>query len=234
MRGGRRKLPVLAEIAGPAPGPARTWALRRGDLEPLARLQGALADHLLVLVVGERRLEGAAALAGAASAAGRRTALVECDLAQPRLAAAFGLAAAPGLHEYLRWEATASEILQPLALAGPAARGATQPLICVAGGRPAANPATLTGLESFRHALAKLRGAYDLTVLAGPELGPDAGPLAAIAARADTLLAAVPPAAVAAGSGRELRALLKRLPVEVRGAIVVGASSAPATAPDAS
>jgi len=223
MRGGRRKLPVLAEISGPAPGASRAWALRRADLEALTELQGTLAPHLAVLVAGEEGLTGALALAGAASAAGRRTALLECDLARPRLAADLGLAPAPGLHEYLRWEATAAEILQPLVLAGPAAKGVTQPLICIAAGRPAPDAATLTNLESFRHAVAKLRSAYDLTVLAGPALDPGDGSLAAIAARADALLFAAAPTAIAGRSGRDLRAALRRLPVDVRGAIAVGA-----------
>ena len=221
MRGGRRKPPVLAEISGPAPGEARAWAMRRADLEALAGLPGALAGQRVVLVAGEEGLGAALALAGAAGAAGRRTALLECDLARPRLAADLGLAPAPGLHEYLRWEATAAEILQPLVLAGPAAGTATQPLICVVAGRPAADPATLIGLESFRHALAKLRSAYDLTVLAGPGLDPGDGSLHAIAAQADALLAAVPPAAATGRPGRELRAALQRLPVDARGAILV-------------
>jgi len=219
MRGGRRKPPVLAEISGPAPGEARAWSLRRADLEALAKLRAELAEHRAVLVGGEEALAGAVALAAAASAAGRRTALLECDLARPRLAMRLGLSPAPGLHEYLRWEASAAEILQPLVLAGPAAAGASQPLVCVVAGRPAADATTLTKLESFRHALAKLRGAYDLVVLAGPALDSGDGSLAAIAAEADTLVAA---AAAPNSSARTLRKALRGLPVEARGMILVG------------
>jgi Mrp family chromosome partitioning ATPase len=223
MRGGRRKLPVLAEISGPAPGEARVWSLRRADLEALAKLRPALAGRRVVLVTGEESLAGALALAGAASAAGRRTALLECDLVRPRLAADLGLAAAPGLHEYLRWEAAAAEILQPLVLAGPAAAGAPDPLVCVVAGRRAADPATLINLESFRHAAAKLASAYDLVVLLGPALDSGYGSLEALAARADALIAAVPATAVSGRPGRELRAALRKLPVEAVGAVVVGA-----------
>jgi Mrp family chromosome partitioning ATPase len=224
MRGGRRKLPVLAEISGLVPGQARVWSLRRADLEALTELQAGLEDHRAVLVGGDGGLAGAIALAGAASAAGRRTALVECDLARPRLAVELGLGPGPGLHEYLRWEASAAEILQPLVLAGPAARGATDHLVCVVAGRPAADAATLVNLESFRHALAKLRGAYELVVLAGPALDSGDDALTAVAAGADVLVAAVPPSAVSGRAGRDLRATLRRLPVEARGAILLGDS----------
>jgi Mrp family chromosome partitioning ATPase len=221
MRGGRRKLPVLAEISGPAPGTTRAWSLRRADLERLVELQNGLAEHRIVFVGADQALTGAIALAGAASASGRRTALLECDLARPRLALELGLSPGPGLHEYLRWEATATEILQPLVLAGPAARGATDPLVCVVAGRPAADAATLVNLESFRHALAKLRSAYDLVVLVGPPLETAPGAPEAIAAQADAALAAVSAKGLAGRAGRLLRTQLRRLPAPTIGAVVV-------------
>jgi hypothetical protein len=214
---------VLAEIAGPVPGDSRAWSLRRADLEALAGLRTALAGRQVVLVCGAEALVGAVALAGATSAEGRRTALVECDLARPRLAADLCLAAAPGLHEYLRWEAAAPEILQPLALAGPAAQGASVPLVCVAAGRPASNPARLIELESFRHAVAKLRSAYDLTVLIGPPLGVSPGPPEAVAVQADAVLAAASAKGLSGQSGRLLRTQLRSLQAEVLGALAVGA-----------
>ena len=222
MLGGRRKLPVLAELAGPAPGSRRAWALRRGDLQALGGVCDTLAGHGVVLVTGDEGLAGAVAIAGAASAGGQRTALLECDLVRPQLAADLGLAPAPGLHEYLRWEATAPEILQPLVLAGPASQGATTPLVCIVAGRRAADPATLVNLASFRHALAKLRRGYDLVVLAGPALDSSYGSLEALAIEADTLIAAVSPAAASGRPRRELRTALRRLPTPVAGAIIVG------------
>jgi hypothetical protein len=221
MLGGRRKLPVLAEISGPASGDARAWSLRRADLEALSKPQQGLDDHSLALVVGGEAMAGAIALAGAASSAGRRTALLEGDLAGPRLAVELGLRPEPGLHEYLRWEATATEILQPLVLAGPAARGVSEPLICVVAGRPAADPTTLVKLESFRHALAKLRAAYDLTVVVGPPLAVEPGLPEQIAAQADTVLAAVSAKGLSGQPGRLLRAQVRRLPASALGAIVV-------------
>jgi polysaccharide biosynthesis transport protein len=224
MLDGRRKLPVLAEISGPAPGSSRAWALRWADLRALEGARDSLDGHGLVLVTGDQRLGGSVAIAGAASAAGRRTVLLECDLERPRLAADLGLAAAPGLHEYLRWEASAPQILQPLVLAGPASRGATDPLICIVAGRPAPDPATLVGLASFRHALAKLRKAYDLVVLAGPALDSDHGSLETLAGQADALLAAVSPATASGRPRRDLLSVTRKLPTPVLGAIVLGAS----------
>jgi hypothetical protein len=221
VRGGRRKLPVLAEIVGPAAGEARAWALRRADFEALNRLQRGLEDHRVLLVAGDERLSGAIALAAAASAGGRRTVLLECDLAQPRLAIELGLGLGPGLHEYLRWEANATQILQPLVLAGPAARGATDPLVCVAAGRPAADAAALANLESFRHALAKLRSAYDLVVLIGPPLEIVRGAPEAVAAGADAVLASASPKGLSGQPGRLLRAQLRRLPIAALGAIAI-------------
>jgi receptor protein-tyrosine kinase len=223
MAGGRRKLPVLAEVGAPAAAGSRAWSLREADLGALTKLQRGFDDHLAVLVVGAEGLTGAIALAAAASAAGRRTALVECDLARPRVAAELGLSAAPGLHEYLRWEATAAEILQPLVLAGPAARGAAEPLICVVSGRPAPDSTTLVKLESFRHALAKLRAAYELTVVIGPPLEVAHGLAELVAAEADAVLAAAPRKGLSGQDGRLLRAQVRRLPARALGAIVVGA-----------
>ena len=222
MLGGRRKLPVLAELAGPSPGSSRAWALRRGDIQALAKVSAALEGRQVALVTGDEGLAGAVAIAGAAGADGRRTALLECDLVQPRLAADLGLATTPGLHEYLRWEATAPEILQPLVLAGPASGGVTTPLICIVAGRRAADPATLVNLASFRHALTKLRKAYDLVVLAGPALDSAYGSLESLAGQSDTVLAAVSPAGANGRPGRELRTALRKLPAPLAGAIVIG------------
>jgi receptor protein-tyrosine kinase len=226
MRGGRSKLPVVAEIGGLAPGEARVWSLRRADFEAMEKLLSLLSEHRVVITIGAERLTGAIALAAAASAAGRSTALVECDLSRPRLAAELGLEAGPGLHEYLRWEARAAQILQPLALAGPAARRASAPLVCISGGAPADESATLLRSESFRHAVAKLRNAYDLAVLVAPSRGSEGSAFETVAASADALLACVAPRQASGREARELRAAARRLPAELVGAVVVAAPAA--------
>jgi len=185
--------------------------LRRADLEAYGRLLEALAGAGSVLIAGEGpgRHGGAVGLAAAAAARGTQTALLECELAEPGLAEALGLATAPGLHEYLRGEAEAGQILKPVALAGPGSASASEPLVCIVAGRPIADAAALLGSERFRHAVAGLRDAYDLLVVDGPSPGPDPAPLAAVAAEAETVLAWQDPDAAP-----------PRLPVAVAGLIV--------------
>jgi len=140
-----------------------------------------------VLATGEEAKSSLAlGLATAAAVEGRRAALVECDLASPTLAARLGLAAAPGLHEYLREEAEAPQILQSLVLAGPASGHAAAPLVCVTAGTPSPDGPALLASQGFQHAIAKLRSAYDLLVLDGPPLEDPALPAAA--AQADGTL----------------------------------------------
>lgn len=211
----RARLPVLAEMSGPPEG-ARAWSLRRADFESLEGVLSRLDAARVVLVSGEGEapLAAAIALAAASAAAGRRTILVECDLAQPRLAAQVGLAAAPGVHEYLRWEAEPADVLQPVVLAGPAAGGAGEALICVCAGRPASKTETLLGLQSFAHMVEKLRGAYELVVIVGPSVTTEPAACAAAARQADAVLAAD-----ADGSSGKA---VKRLGIPAVGRIVVG------------
>lgn len=224
MRGGGAKLPVLAEISGPVSSEARLWSLRREDFERLAALPRRLEKQRTVLVTGGDDVAGAAAIALAATAcaAGRRTVLLECDLERPRLAARLGLSQAPGLHEYLRREATPQQILQPLALGGSAAAMATGPLVCISAGRQAADSRTLLGLESFRHMTSKLRSAYDLVVFGGPALGSDSVSLDAVVEQADAIIAGISPARASGRGRRAVRAALRHLPAPALGAVVVG------------
>ncbi len=142
----------------------------------------------------------------------------------PRLAATLSLAPSPGLHEYLRWGATAPQILQSLVLAGPESGSAAHPLVCVVAGERALAPAALIDLASLRHAVAKLRDGYERVVLLGPSFDGERGSLEAIAAAADVLLAAVAPEALASGRGRALGRYLRKLPTETLGAVVVNAT----------
>ncbi|HEY6145960.1 MAG TPA: hypothetical protein VIV13_06775 [Solirubrobacterales bacterium] len=223
MLRGRSRLPLLAEISGPAEG-SRGWGLTGPDFEALGAVLPQLAEQRVTAVAGEGEepLVAAIALASAAAAAGRRMILVECDLTRPRLAAHVGLQPAPGLHEYLRWEAEPADIVQPVALAGPAAAAGGQ-LICVSGGRPASKPETLLGLQSFAHVVEKLRSGYDLVLLvAPPVLGEPAAALAAVS-QADVVVAGLPADQTNGRPGRDVRAAIRRLPAPALGAITVAA-----------
>ncbi|HEX6153714.1 MAG TPA: hypothetical protein VFZ19_09360, partial [Solirubrobacterales bacterium] len=160
----------------------------------------------------------AIASASASAASGRRTMLVDCDLAQPRLAAHLGLDPAPGVHEYLRWEAEPADVLQPVVLAGPAAAGAGEPLVCVCGGRPATKAETLLGLQSFSHMIGKLRQAYELVLVLSPPVEAEAGSCLVVARQADAVLAGI----WADAKDRELRAAIRRLPVPALGSVAIG------------
>lgn len=223
MLGRRARIAILAEISGPPEG-RRAWSLRRSDFASLGEVLQRLAAARVVLVSGEEELAplAAIALATASAASGRRTILVECDLARPRLAAQIGLAAAPGLHEYLRWEAEPADVLQPVVMAGPAAAGASEPLVCVCGGRPASKAETLLGLQSFAHMVAKLRGAYELVVLAAPPAATEPGPCLAAAQQADAALAVLPAAEASGRGGKATRTAIKQLPIPALGTIAVG------------
>lgn len=180
---------VLAEIPARSSSELRTGTLRRADLAVYGELLEELRPARSVLVTGDApgRRGVAAGLAAAAAAAGTRTALLECELAEPGLAEALGLAAAPGLHEYLRGTADSAEILKPVALAGPGSAAASEPLVCVVAGRPAKDGATLLDSERFRHAVSGLESAYELLVIDGPPPARVAELLAAMAVAEVTL-----------------------------------------------
>ena len=190
----RADVRVLAEIPARSSPDLRAGTLRRCDLEAFERLLEKLRDTRSVLMTGAgpSRRPVAVGLAAAAAAAGTRTALLECNLAEPRLADALGLANAPGLHEHLRGTVDAAEILKPVVLAGPGSAKATEPLVCVVAGRPASDGSALLASDGFGQAVKGLRSAYDLVVIDGPSLQ-DAPSLDALLAHADSAIACLGP-----------------------------------------
>ena len=190
---------MLAEIPPPPTGSGDAGSLRRSQVEDYARLLDRLGTATVVnLTGGSGKSPAATGLATAAVVASRRTLLLEADLARPTLAASLGLAAAPGLADYLRGEADASEILQSLILAGPLARTSADYLVCVVAGSPTSEGAALLASERFRHAVARLRSAYQLVVIDGPPDHSDSS-LLAVSAQADMTLACCNPAEAKGG-----------------------------------
>ncbi|MFI5028593.1 MAG: hypothetical protein ACHQCF_06390 [Solirubrobacterales bacterium] len=214
---------TLAEISARSGRDLRAGTLRRADLEAF----GAILDEhgggtLLITGAGDGPLALSTGLASAATARGIPTALLECDLSSPALADALGLEHGPGLREYLLEEAQAAEILQPLVLAGPASAAATGPLICIVAGEAGLDGPRAGDPEGFRHALAKLRHAYELVVLHGPPLGDESGVLREAAEGADSVLACVGAALASGRAGRKLAKALRRLPAPAAGVVVYG------------
>lgn len=209
MRVGRGKPPVWAEVSGDRSDRAGT--LRRRDLEAYGRLLEELSDARTVLMTGTRanRREVAVGLAAAAAAAGTRTALLECDLVEPGLADALGLSRAPGLHEYVRGEAEAEDVLKPVALAGPGSAAATEPLVCVVAGRASAEGPLLFGSKAFAQALSGLGAAYAFVVIDGPPIR-DEHSLRALLGQADSTIACIG------------RSEPRSLPVSVSGLVIQG------------
>jgi hypothetical protein len=207
----RSKEPVLAEIPVSPNNSTRPGALGRDQLQAYADLATKLAKTSSVFMTGPAKGEVALGLSAAATAAGRRVVLLECDLAGPALAGRLGLAAGPGLHEYLLDEAGASEILQPLVLAGPASGKATEPLACIVAGEPEPEPVALLDSERCDHAIERLRRAYDLLVIDGPPLDEDP----------DALRAITEHTAVTIACGQQGQ-LPKRMPVSVTGLVLFG------------
>lgn len=201
---------VLAEIRARTSADLRPGTLRRGDLAAFERLLEKLGGAQVVLMTGDApgRREAATGLAAAAAAGGARTALLECDLGEPGLADALGLANAPGLHEFLAGGAEVGEILRPVVLAGPGSAAATEPLVCVVAGRPAHDGGALLASDAFRRAVEGLRDSYDLLVIDGPPLA-DEHALRSLLGLVDASLACIPAA--------EAR---RKLPLPVTGLVV--------------
>jgi Mrp family chromosome partitioning ATPase/capsular polysaccharide biosynthesis protein len=162
-------------------------------------------DLRTVLVTSAMAQEGkstvAACLAAATAAAGRRTLLVECDLRRPVLSKRFGLAAKPGLTDYLTGHAPLQDVAQTVATSRPtfttngngngngapqnngngngngngvASAGSSQPLYCIVSGTPAPRPAELLASDRFHAFLEEVRKDYDTVIL-------DSAPLLAVA-----------------------------------------------------
>ncbi len=184
----RRTPPLLARIPEGRGEDGRPGSLDRAGLEAFLQLWSEIGSGVVLVTGDEEGSEVAVGMAAAAAAGGRKAALLECDLARPSLAARLGLDAAPGFAEYLAHEAEAPEILQAAILAGPGSTLAAAPLVCIVAGNATGLGPVLLASESFRHAIEKLRDAYDVVILDGPALD-DQSSLLATAPHADKVLA---------------------------------------------
>lgn len=120
----------------------------------------------------ERASELAAAIAMTAAFRGRKTLLVDCDVADPSQAALHGLESAPGLADYLLGRAGPQEVLRPLRGSGTGREGVAVAL--PAGEADGVEPLALLRSESFAALLARTIQVYDLLVLDAPALSASA------------------------------------------------------------
>lgn len=224
------QLPVLSNLpeAGPAPvaNGDRGVALRRQGWHAYEELLGSLASlgrPKVVLITGAEegiRAEVATGLGTAAAIHGRRTLVMECDLARPALADIVGLERLPGLREYLCWAAGAAELLQPVSLAGLATEGRDDlgQLVFITAGRPAPNGAALLASDGLTAAVGKVSRAYEFVVLiSGPLPSPE---LYATAPEADAILVCVGPTQASNGAVHQIQTALAGLPDHPAGLVI--------------
>lgn len=165
----RRRAPrVLGGLPAGRAASRSSASLTRADLEAYGAVLEGLGDARVTLFSGEGSAPAALGVAASAVLARRRSLLLECDLAAPRLAAMLGLEPVPGIADYLRRSVGPAAILQPLVVAGPASGQVVDPLVCVVGGSQTPNGPVLLHSEDFAHAMARVRSGYDFVALAGP------------------------------------------------------------------
>lgn len=122
-------------------------------------------------IPGEGKSTVATALAAACAMAGKRTLIVEGDLRRPTLAGRLGVAASPGLTDYLRGQATPSEVLQTIALPASAtgARAADAPelgpVVAIVAGTRVSQPAELLRSDRCRSFFEQVKETYDVVIV---------------------------------------------------------------------
>jgi capsular exopolysaccharide synthesis family protein len=177
-------------------------------------------------VAEEGKSTVAASLAQTAAAAGKRVLLVECDLRRPSLVKRLGLAAEPGLADYLTGRAEPREILQTLRLATPGDDEpldgvASQPLTCITAGAAVPSPAELLASEKFKSFLAEVREVYDMIVLDCPPLLSVVDALQ-VAPLADAVVVCIRAGRTTEDQAQAAKAALARVPDRPAGIVVTG------------
>ena len=144
---------------------------------------GARAEVVVVTSAlgGEGKTTTALDLARSLAEAGERVLLVESDLRRPRLAAALGLEAGPGLSDLLAGQAPPASALRDGGVAG---------LQVLPGGAVPPNPAELLGSARMAELVATLREGHDRVLLDAPPVLPVTDAVVT-AARADGVLLVV-------------------------------------------
>jgi capsular exopolysaccharide synthesis family protein len=235
-------VPVLARVPKSALGSAGLAAgaerkLAEADFEAFRVLRMNLAalrtePPVSVLVTSALPEEGKSTvsmgLASAATVAGQRTLLVECDLRRPSFSGRLGVPREPGLTDYLNGRVEPQTVLRTVDLAMPtAAQGAVEgggpagTLVCISAGSPVANPAELLISARFKDFLAKVSQTYDLVVLDGGPMLSIVDPLELVP-QVDAVVVCVRAEKTTRDQVRAARAALANLPERPIGAVLTG------------
>jgi Mrp family chromosome partitioning ATPase/capsular polysaccharide biosynthesis protein len=118
----------------------------------------------------------ALSLACAFAGVGRRTALLECDLRRPSLAARLGLGLGPGLVDHILNACSPEDVVHAVpVLSRMAVNGRERDhhvLACIFAGSDAADPEEVLASSAFRTVLDELAAAYDVVVIDTPPVLP--------------------------------------------------------------
>jgi Mrp family chromosome partitioning ATPase/capsular polysaccharide biosynthesis protein len=245
-------LPVLGRIADTAFGaPGLVSTNGRAPMLPidfeafrvlrtnLAHLQRERPIRSLLVTSGlpqEGKTTVSMSLASASVIAGNRTLLVECDLRRPTFAKRLGIAAAPGLTDYVSGMTEPAEVLQTVDIVPPQrVNGAGNPggqgsvagspgkLVCISAGSQYGDGAELLLTARFRDFLEKVTKAYDFVVI-------DCSPLLAVVdplelvPLVDGVLVCVRASQTTRDEVHATRSALSRLPDRPMGAVLTGVS----------
>jgi Mrp family chromosome partitioning ATPase len=202
--------------------------IRRAELEAFRRLYAgvtSLGSPEVVLVTeagrGGRGTDTAIGLATAAVLGGKTVLLMDCHISAPHLHEALGISAAPGIREYIGFEAEAPQLLQPVSLTASVAPGQEAGrLVCIAAGRQAANAGALLSSPALAWAVQKIRHGYDLVILRGPPLRAAETPV--VAGLADAFVLCAADDEVKGQVGRIIKAAFEQLPERPAGLVDTG------------
>jgi len=172
----------------------------------------------------------ASALAAAYATAGKRVLLVECDMRRPTMAKRMGIAASPGLSDYLVGEATPEAILQNVRVSDgrPTPKDGAEELpghgpciVCITAGTPTPQPAELLGSQRFAAFLGQVSEVYDAVVIDTCPLLPVADTLE-IVPHVGRVVLCVRASRTTRDQARAANAVLAHFPDRPTGVVVTG------------
>jgi Mrp family chromosome partitioning ATPase len=192
-----------------------------GDAE--AEAQGPRSVAIVDTTPGDGGSSLALALAAAAALRGLAVILVEADQRSPDLGRRLGIAAAPGLSEYLAGEASPKDVMRTVRVVGGAGTGESTSIVAVTAGTEEAGDTAGPPDSQLERLVAQLERAYDLVVFDAPPLL-DAQERSAISAAVE---ASILSARAGEGDADEIAAALRELGGSAPlGSVVLGAEAA--------